>query len=105
MLTLRARPENAARIIGVRVQDEAVTRPLPAPRYEYLPDRAIVCRCERVTVGEIVEFIKANEVRDVSQLNRITSYNVCYTKLLRYLRLEDLHDERHRRDDAVPEAR
>ncbi|MCP5453878.1 MAG: FAD-dependent oxidoreductase [Spirochaetaceae bacterium] len=71
VLTLRARPENAARIIGLRVQDEAVTRPLPAPRYEYLPDSAIVCRCERVTVGEIVEFIKANEVRDVSQLKSI----------------------------------
>ncbi|PKL24945.1 MAG: sulfurtransferase [Spirochaetae bacterium HGW-Spirochaetae-3] len=71
VLTLRARTESAARIIGVRVQDEAVTRALPEPRYEYLPDDAIVCRCERVSVGDIVDFIKENEIRDVNQLKTI----------------------------------
>jgi len=71
VLTLRTRAENAARVIGVRVQDEAATRPLPEPRYEYLPDDAIVCRCERVSVGDIIRFIKENDVRDVNQLKTI----------------------------------
>ena len=71
VLTLRARAEDAVRIIGVRVQDEAATRPLPTPRYDYLPDDAIVCRCERISVGEIVGFIKENEIRDVNQLKTI----------------------------------
>ncbi len=71
VLTLRTRAENAARVIGVRVQDEAATLPLPEPCYEYLPDDAIVCRCERVSVGDIVRFIKENDVRDVNQLKTI----------------------------------
>jgi NADPH-dependent 2,4-dienoyl-CoA reductase/sulfur reductase-like enzyme/Fe-S-cluster-containing hydrogenase component 2 len=71
VLTLKLRAENAPRVIGVRVQDEAATRPLPAPRYAYLPDDAIVCRCERVSVGEIVRFIKDNDVRDINQLKSI----------------------------------
>jgi len=71
VLTLKTSAANAARIIGVRVQDEAVTRPLPEPRYTYMPDDAIVCRCEHISVGEIVSFIKDNEVRDINQLKTI----------------------------------
>lgn len=71
VLTLKAKAENAASIIGIRVQDESVTRPLPEPRFEYLPDDAIVCRCERITVGEIVSFIRDNEVHDINQLKTL----------------------------------
>jgi sarcosine oxidase, subunit alpha len=71
VLTLKARTENAARIIGIRIQDRSVTTPLPEPRFEYLPDNAIVCRCERISVGEIVDFIKENEIRDINQLKTI----------------------------------
>jgi sarcosine oxidase, subunit alpha len=34
-------------------------------------DDARVCRCERVTFGEIVGFIKENGIRDVNQLKSI----------------------------------
>lgn len=71
VLTLKVSTENAPKAIGIRVQDETATRALPTARYEYLPDQAIVCRCERVTVGEIVSFIKENEVRDINQLKTI----------------------------------
>lgn len=71
VLTLKAKTGNAARIIGIRVQDESVTRPLPEPRFDYLPDDAIVCRCERINVGEIVSFIRDNEVRDINQLKTL----------------------------------
>jgi NADPH-dependent 2,4-dienoyl-CoA reductase/sulfur reductase-like enzyme/Fe-S-cluster-containing hydrogenase component 2 len=71
VLTLKARARDAARIIGIRIQDESVTAPLPVPRFDYLPDNAIVCRCERVSVGEIVSFIRENEVRDINQLKTI----------------------------------
>ena len=71
VLTLKARARDAARIIGIRIQDRSVTAPLPEPRFEYLPDNAIVCRCERVSVGEIVRFIQENEVCDVNQLKTI----------------------------------
>jgi sarcosine oxidase, subunit alpha len=62
---------NATKAIGLRVQSREATAALPAPRFSYAPDDAIVCRCERVTFGEIVGFIKENEVRDVNQLKSI----------------------------------
>lgn len=71
VLTLKVSTEHAPRAIGIRMQDESVTRPLASAQFEYLPDQAIVCRCERVDVGEIVSFIKENEVRDVNQLKTI----------------------------------
>jgi NADPH-dependent 2,4-dienoyl-CoA reductase/sulfur reductase-like enzyme/Pyruvate/2-oxoacid:ferredoxin oxidoreductase delta subunit len=62
---------NATKAIGLRVQRREATAALPAPLFSYAPDDAIVCRCERVTFGEIVDFIKENEVRDVNQLKSI----------------------------------
>mgnify|MGYP000857358828 FL=1 len=71
ILTARAPADAAPRIIGLRVQPKEATAPLREARYSFLPDEAIVCRCERVTVKEIVQFIKDNEVRDVNQLKTI----------------------------------
>jgi NADPH-dependent 2,4-dienoyl-CoA reductase/sulfur reductase-like enzyme/Pyruvate/2-oxoacid:ferredoxin oxidoreductase delta subunit len=62
---------NATKAIGIRVQSREATTSLPAPRFSCAPDDAIVCRCERVTFGEIVDFIKENEIRDVNQLKSI----------------------------------
>jgi len=63
--------KNAPVIAGIRVQDDEKTAPLPEPKYNYLPDEAIVCRCERVAVKDIIEFIKTNDVRDANQLKQI----------------------------------
>ncbi len=71
LLTLKVSSANAPKAAGVRVQDPKATEPLPKARFDYLPDGAIVCRCERVTVGELVEFIKANRVTDVNQLKTV----------------------------------
>ena len=62
---------NATRAIGIRVQGARPRPPCRAPLFSCAPDDAIVCRCERVTFGEIVGFIKDNEVRDVNQLKSI----------------------------------
>ena len=71
LLTLDMSSRNATRAAGLRVQDPSVV----ASREEALsacpPDDAIVCRCERVTVGEILAFIRDNEVRDINQLKSI----------------------------------
>lgn len=71
VLCLKAKPEDAVRIIGIRLQAKEVTEPLPVARYDYLPDNAIVCRCERVSVKEVVDFIKTNRVTDINQLKTI----------------------------------
>ncbi|MGE5674261.1 MAG: FAD-dependent oxidoreductase, partial [Mycobacterium leprae] len=60
----------AKRIAGLRVQDVAVTAPLPNP-VQRLADDQIVCRCDRVTAGEIRQHIQAG-VRDLNELKVIT---------------------------------
>jgi len=71
LITLKVTAENATKIAGIRIQDEDRTKPLPEARYTYIPENAIVCRCERVTVKQIVDFIKENEIRDANQLKQI----------------------------------
>ena len=58
VLTLKASSANATRAAGIRVQPEAATKPLEDPAFDYLPDDAILCRCERITVGEIKAYIE-----------------------------------------------
>jgi sarcosine oxidase subunit alpha len=57
----------AKRIAGIRVQEEQVTEPMD--RYvERLTDDVIICRCERVTAGEIRKFIKIEGFTDMNAL-------------------------------------
>lgn len=60
----------AKRAAGIRLQE-----PDLAPSFIYenapLPDVAVVCRCERVTAGEIRSAIRAG-VRDINQLKALT---------------------------------
>jgi len=47
----------AKRIAGIRVQEEQVTKPMDH-YVERLTDDVIICRCERVTAGEIRKFVR-----------------------------------------------
>ena len=71
LVTLGVSAANVADIAGIRYQSEEITKPLPKPDFTYAPENSIVCRCERVTVRQIVDFIKENKVRDVNQLKQI----------------------------------
>jgi NADPH-dependent 2,4-dienoyl-CoA reductase/sulfur reductase-like enzyme/Fe-S-cluster-containing hydrogenase component 2 len=71
LLTFKTSSRNATRASGIRVQDPAIVESRSEPVSACPPDDAIVCRCERVTVGEIVDFIRDNEVRDINQLKSI----------------------------------
>ncbi len=71
VLTLKVSRKNAPKAIGIRVQSETATQSLPEPRFTYLPDNAIVCRCERITVKEIKEYITSHTVTDINQLKTI----------------------------------
>lgn len=68
LLTLEVPEELATKVAGILVQDEEITKPLPEADFTYLPENAIVCRCERVSVGEITRFVKENKVTDLNQL-------------------------------------
>jgi NADPH-dependent 2,4-dienoyl-CoA reductase/sulfur reductase-like enzyme/Fe-S-cluster-containing hydrogenase component 2 len=56
--------------VGIWVQEKQIE---PSAHYEkeLPPDEAIVCRCERVTVGEIKAAIRGG-VRDINQLKALT---------------------------------
>ncbi len=71
LLTLEISPENAQIIAGVRVQKGSKIKPLPDASYTYLPDDAIVCRCEMVSIKEVKDYIVEHDVRDINQLKNI----------------------------------
>ncbi len=71
LLNLEVAAEIATQVAGILVQDPAVTEPLPEADFSYLPDNAIVCRCERVSVGDVKQFVQENEVTDLNQLKLI----------------------------------
>jgi len=64
-------PRDIARqIAGLQVQEEAVTEPMDL-YVERLTDDTIVCRCERVSAGEIRAMIRAGS-RDVNEIKVAT---------------------------------
>ena len=70
-LLVQVKLERAAakRAIGIRVQETQVD---PATVYENapLPDEAVICRCERITAGEIRTAVRSG-VRDINQMKAL----------------------------------
>ena len=64
--------EQARQVAGFRVQDLEHSRPLPEGAIpERMADEAMVCLCERVTVGEVRALIKLG-ISDLNQIKAIT---------------------------------
>ncbi len=70
LIQIEMEADKAPKAIGIRVQGEEV-RPSMVYGEAPPPDEAIVCRCERVTAGEIRNAIR-NGVRDMNHLKAIT---------------------------------
>jgi thioredoxin reductase/Fe-S-cluster-containing hydrogenase component 2/bacterioferritin-associated ferredoxin len=70
LVRVRAPREIAKLIAGIRVQEPWATRPLEEV-VERMADDDIICRCERVTAGEIRELIRSG-VRDVNHIKAVT---------------------------------
>ncbi|MCF7832197.1 MAG: FAD-dependent oxidoreductase [Candidatus Marinimicrobia bacterium] len=71
LLTLKVSLKFARDIAGIRVQKESVVSSLPEASFAYLPDEAIVCRCEMVNIKEVKDYIIEHDVRDINQLKNI----------------------------------
>jgi len=75
LITFRVDRENASKISGVRVSNEvAPIQSLSLNAFDGADDAlldTVLCRCERVTLREVVEFIKKYHVRDANQLKSI----------------------------------
>jgi sarcosine oxidase subunit alpha len=71
LVTVEVPVEWGTAAAGIRVQDAQETEPLSEPQFEYIPEDGIVCRCERITAGEIAAFARENRVQDLNQLKAI----------------------------------
>jgi len=73
----------AKHAVGIRVQEEMIVQE-EVPDTTGIPDNAIICRCERVTAGEIRSAIR-NGVRDMNELKAInrTGMGACGSKTCR----------------------
>jgi len=70
IVKVKAPKEVAKKIAGIRVQEPWVSQALPEA-LERLTDDTIVCRCERVTAGEIRELIREG-YRDMNEIKAVT---------------------------------
>jgi sarcosine oxidase subunit alpha len=67
---VKAPKEYAKRIAGIQVQEEQVT--VPMDHYvKHIADDTIVCRCERVTAGEIRALIRQG-YRDINEIKAVS---------------------------------
>jgi len=70
IVKVRAPKEYAKKIAGIRLQAEKESDPMD--RYvERTLDDTIVCRCERVTAGEIRDLVRSG-VRDINEIKAVT---------------------------------
>ncbi len=93
LVRLKAPKGIAKKIAGIRVQWQEVTEPMDA-YVERMTDDTIICRCERVSAGEIRALIRAG-VRDINEIKTVTRAGMgacgaktCHNLILRLFREE-----------------
>ena len=88
----------ARKIAGIQVQDEPATQPMDH-YIKNIKDETIICRCERVTAGEIRVLIKQG-IRDINEIKTITraGMGACGSKTCNAL----IH--RLFRDEGIPSS-
>ena len=63
---------NVRKVASFKIQDDAVSAPITKPIIDpRQPDEAMICLCERVTVGEVRTLIKQG-ITDLNQIKAIT---------------------------------
>ncbi|MBN2017091.1 MAG: FAD-dependent oxidoreductase [Candidatus Cloacimonetes bacterium] len=84
----------AKKIAGLRIQASHVSAAWESPLIDTIDDSTIVCRCERVTAGEIRKWIRRG-ITDMNQLKQLTRAGMgacggktCESLLLRMYREE-----------------
>ncbi|MBN1539771.1 MAG: (2Fe-2S)-binding protein, partial [Candidatus Thermoplasmatota archaeon] len=70
LVQIKVEKDKAKKIAGIWIKEKQ-QKPSEIYEKEMLPDEAMVCRCERVTAGEIREAIRSG-VRDLNHLKAVT---------------------------------
>jgi NADPH-dependent 2,4-dienoyl-CoA reductase/sulfur reductase-like enzyme/NAD-dependent dihydropyrimidine dehydrogenase PreA subunit/bacterioferritin-associated ferredoxin len=71
LITIKIPRNLAKEVVNIRMQDHVSHQPMEIYHKPPYPDEAIVCRCERVTAGEIRKWIRSG-VTDVNELKTLT---------------------------------
>lgn len=97
-IKVKAPREYAKRIAGIQVQEESVTKPM-SHCVERITDDTIVCRCERVTAGEIRTLVRQG-YRDINEIKAVSRAGMgsCGGKTCASLIRRLFHDE------GIPDA-
>ena len=84
----------AKKIAGIRIQKREISKSFPKPIIPKTDDDIIICRCERVSVGEIRKWVKKG-ITDMNQLKQITraGMGACGSKTCENLILKIYQEE------------
>jgi sarcosine oxidase subunit alpha len=95
----------AKKVAGFRVQKEEATLPAAKQAPDRIPDEAVVCRCERVTAGEIRRWIRRG-IRDLNQIKAITraGMGACGSKTCGDLIVQLFEDEGVPIEELAPQT-
>ncbi len=93
IVKVKAPREAANRIAGIRIQETQATQPMNH-YVDHISDDTIVCRCERVTAGEIRALIRQG-YRDLNEIKAITraAMGACGSKTCHSLIFRLFRDE------------
>jgi len=94
IIKVRVPKDIARQVAGFKVQRDEVTLPKNQAVLDKIPDDAIVCRCERVTAGEIRPLIRRG-IKDLNQIKAITraGMGACGAKTCENLILQMYREE------------
>ncbi|MFA6691922.1 MAG: (2Fe-2S)-binding protein, partial [Saccharofermentanales bacterium] len=97
----------AKKVAGFRVQDASLSKAMEeAIVQERTPDEAMICLCERVTVGQVRELIRKG-INDLNQIKAITRAGMgpCGAKTCEVLIKGLLREEGIPTTDVVPNTK
>ncbi len=99
IIKVRVPKDIAKQVAGFRIQKDEVTFPEDEIKLDKISDDAIVCRCERITAGEIRKLIRLG-IRDLNQIKAITRAGMgacggktCEDLILQMFKEEEVHLE------------
>ena len=95
IIKIKVSKKIARRVAGFRIQKDEVTLQKHEVTLDKISDEAIVCRCERITAGEIRKLIGLG-IRDLNQMKAITraGMGACGSKTCESLILQMFEEER-----------
>jgi NADPH-dependent 2,4-dienoyl-CoA reductase/sulfur reductase-like enzyme/Fe-S-cluster-containing hydrogenase component 2 len=103
LITLMLPSEIAKRAVGIKLKEKSYNEPIELYQKSSTKDQTIVCRCERVSVGEIRKWIQSG-VKDFNELKALTKIGMgsCGSKTCTPLIYQIFREEGILMDKIIP---